>query len=47
MKPGAGFQPMHMGIALRQELNPADRADVIGLFHRVHELVTVECFPRA
>ena len=31
-----------MGIALRQELDPADRADIIGLLHRIDELVAVE-----
>src|SRR5271163_113532 len=38
----AGLEPVHMGIALRQELDPADRADIIGLLHRIDELVAVE-----
>ena len=37
---------MHMGVALRQELDPADRADIIGLLHRIDQLVAVEA-PRA
>ena len=38
----AGAQAVHVRIALGQERDPADRADVVGLLHRVDQLVAVE-----
>ena len=43
----AGLQAVHVRIALGQERDAADGADVVGLLHRVDELVAVGRAPRA